>query len=214
MLWIARLLPMVLLLTAASGMNAQQDWIPVTAKMRGTFETIRDGVTVIERKEGVFYRNSDGSVLKYWVSTNGDESQGGPGELFDNKNLLHYSINAKRRMAFQSVRKNPERATPGAFAANLSNSPLGNDSIEGMTCRRVPVIVQWPDGRQERVGEHCVSLEYALTLREESQATQNGVTRHVRIELYDIKLGAEPEPALFDIQRNYTVLRPESPHPK
>lgn len=214
MLLTARLIPVFLLLIAASGSSSPQQWVPVTAKMRGMFETTKDGTTAVEKREGVFFRSADGSMLKYWVSVNGDESRGGSGQLFDNKNLFHYSINFHQRVAYQSRRRNPKRVDPADFSSNLANSSLGNDLVEGMQCRRVPVIVLWPDGRREVIGEHCVSLDYALTLREESRATQNHVTRHVKIELYDIQLGVEPDAKLFDIENSYTVFRPESPPAK
>jgi hypothetical protein len=71
--------------------------------------------------------------------------------------------------------------------------------------------MMWPDGRKERMGEVCVSMEYDLVLHKDNQLTQNGITHHAVTELYDIKLGVEPDPKLFDLQKTTTVYKPQAP---
>jgi len=199
---------MLLLVMGAANLRAQ--WVPVSAKMKQTVETMENGKVVkVEHKEGNFYRTSDGSTLRYWTQIDGDEKLGGSGELSDNKNLFHYSINFKTKQAFQVGPRDQMPVTPDSELT--SRSRLGDDFVEGIRCRRCAVFIGWPDGRREPSGEICESIEYVLTLREDRHATQNGVTRHSVMEMYDIKLGVEPDRKLFDIEKNYTVFRPDKP---
>ena len=53
---------MLLLVMGAANLRAQ--WVPVSAKMKQTVETMENGKVVkVEHKEGNFYRTSDGSTL-------------------------------------------------------------------------------------------------------------------------------------------------------
>lgn len=197
-------------LAGADCVHAQ--WVPVTAKIRETDEILQDGKSIkVDNKEGVFYRTSDGSTLKYWTKVNGDETLGGSGEMTDNKTLSHYTVNVKQNVAFEDG-KLLEKLTPGAsqFAAA---STLGDQVIDGIRCRRVPSFIMWPDGRKERNGEACVSIENDLQLRTDRQHTQNGVTHHGITELYDIQLGVEPDPKLFDLQKT-TIYKRQAPDPQ
>lgn len=206
-------IPLLFVVLFSAGVS-QAQWIPAKAKVTETVETIENGkVTKVERREGYFYRTSDGSTLRYWEKLNGDEPYGGgQGELQDNKNLLFYVLRMKTKEAIQQGNL-PKRLTPDIHREFASASPLGDAFVAGIRCRRRPVEILWPDGRRERVGENCFSIEYALELREEARATQNGVTRHAITELHDIQMGVEPDPALFDVERNYTVFRPQPPKP-
>lgn len=202
----------VLVMTSASVSSAQ--WIPATARITETVETIENGkITKVERREGYFYRNSEGSTLKYWERLNGNELPGAEGWLEDNKNLLSYSIRMTTKEAIQQSDKTREKPLSPAIYRFASASSLGDDFIAGIRCRRRPVVVIWPDGRRERVGENCISLEYALELRGENRVTQHGVTRHTIMELHDVQLGVEPDSKLFDVERTYTVFRQQPPKP-
>jgi hypothetical protein len=195
-------------LAGADCVHAQ--WVPVTAKTRQTNETWQEGKLIkVDHKEGVFYRTSDGSTLRYWTKVNGDEVLGGSGEMTDNNSLSHYSVNVKQKVAFETD-KLLEKLTPGA-SQYAAASTLGDQVIEGIRCRRVPSFMMWPDGRKERMGEVCVSIEYDLELHKDNQLTQNGITHHAVTELYDIKLGVEPDPKLFDLQKTTTVYKPQAP---
>ena len=56
-------------LAAADCVHAQL--VPVTAKTRETNESWQEGKLIkVDHKEGVFYRTSDGSTLKYWTKIN------------------------------------------------------------------------------------------------------------------------------------------------
>src|SRR5260370_33334354 len=96
----------LMLLMMPTLMNAgslQAQWVPVVAKIRMVHQTMVDGKLVrSETKEGDYYRSSDGSVLRYWKTVNGDEQAGGRAELLDNKNLASYQLNYHSKQAFQS----------------------------------------------------------------------------------------------------------------
>ena len=189
--------------------SVRAQFTPVSARIKLTVETSEGGkITKIERKEGYFYRTSDGSTLTRWIRVNGDESLGGSGELRDNKNHADYNINFNSKQAFQLNDEPLQPDTPDDFK-NLAASTLGDDFVEGIKCRRTAVFMQWPDGRRERTGEDCVSIEYALRLREDRKLTQRGITRHATTEMYEIRLGVEPDPKLFDVSSQFQVYRPE-----
>jgi hypothetical protein len=189
------------LIFAGAG-SAQAQWIPVVAQVRETHETWKNGkLEKVDTKEGVFYRASDGSTLKYWLQVNGDESRGGPGEMTDNSSLIHYSLNMRTKSAHEVARL-PERLKPQDAVPTSMSESLGDQVVDTISCRRVPAFVQWPDGRRELIGENCVSIEYALELRTDHKAVQNEVMHHVVYELYNVRTGVEPDPKLFDLQKS------------
>jgi hypothetical protein len=189
------------LIFACAG-SARAQWIPVVAKARETHETWKNSkLEKVDTKEGVFYRASDGSTLRYWVQVNGDESRGGAGEMTDTNNLVHYSLNVRTKDAHE-VDRLQEKLKPGDVVPTSMKESLGDQVVDTFPCRRVPAFVQWPDGRREPIGEDCVSSEYALVLRTDHKATQGGLTHHVVYELYALKAGAEPDPKLFDLQKS------------
>ena len=116
-----------LLFACTSSVRAQ--WVPVVAKVRQTHETWKDGkLDKVERKEGVFYRASDGSTLKYWTQVDGDESRGGAGEMTDNSNLIHYSLNMRTKNAHEIDRFH-EKLKPGDITpASMKPKPGGSGS--------------------------------------------------------------------------------------
>lgn len=197
------------ILAGASSVHAQ--WTPVVAKVRETQEIWKNGkLERVENKEGVFYRASDGSTLKYWTQVNGDDSRGGQGELTDNNRLIHYSLNMRTKTAHE-MGKLLEKLTPNNVSPSSAKESLGDAVYDGIPCRRIPAFVLWPDGRREPIGENCMSIEYALELRTEHKVTQGEITRHVVNELYDVKLGIEPDPKLFDLQKNGVTVYVQQP---
>jgi hypothetical protein len=198
-------------LILSSAYTVQGQWVPVTAKARETVETSKDGkLEKVDRKEGVFFRTSEGSTLRYWTSVNADEKLGGRGEMTDNRGLIQYSVNMKHKY-FYELGKLPKPLTPVVRIT----SPTTNSAdkvIEGLRCHCSPAFVQWPDGRRDRIGENCAAIDYDLEVRTDHTSTQNGLTRHVIAELYDISPGEEPDANLFDLQKNgATVFKQTEP---
>jgi hypothetical protein len=185
-------------------------WVPVVAKVRQTHEIWKDGkFEKVENREGVFYRASDGSTLRYWTQVNGDESRGGGGEINDNNKLIHYSLNMRTKNAHEAG-KLPEKLKPTDVVSSPTKESLGDQVLAGIPCHRVPAFVQWPDGRRDSIGENCISVEYALELRTDHKTVQGGTARHVVNELYDVRLGVEPDPKLFDLRNSgVTVYKQE-----
>ena len=201
----------VLILSSAYAVRAQ--WVPVTAKTRETLETWKDGkLEKVDHKEGVFFRTSDGSTLRYWTSVNGDDKLGGDGEMTDNRTLMQYSVNMRHKY-FYEMGKLPEPLAPLVRTASSVTNPASRDKvIEGLNCHCSPAFIQWQDGRKEQIGENCRATDYDLEVRTDHKVTQNGITRHVVIELYDMSLQAEPDANLFDLQKNgATVLKQKAP---
>jgi hypothetical protein len=182
--------------------TAQSTWLPVTARIRETYEKSENGSkSNVEVKEGYFYRSASGSTLIEWVSINNDNSRGGKAELFDNTTGADFSLNTTAKTGMRMPSPNGTQILSPDYLKGASNSKLGTETIEGIVCYKVTSTLLFPDGRKEPAGDACQSPEYGLTLRMDTFAReQNGSVTHRTIrELYDIKLGAEPEAKLFDI---------------
>ncbi len=201
-------------LLAVAGVGyALGQFIPVTANIRETTTTIAGGKVVLtETREGDYFRSSDGSVLRRWTKVNGDGSQGGVGDLFDNKNLAFYRLNYNSRQASEGRFKPQEPMRPDAYSSSPLKS-LGESFVEGIPCTLVPVLLDGPGIARHRVGQSCVSSKYGLRLREEESIAASDGTRHTVFEMYNIRLNQEPDSRLFDVQGNFAVSKPSVQEP-
>ena len=93
------------------------------------------------------------------------------------------------------------------------NPALAKDNVEGIPCVPEPTQVLQPDGKTNvRIGETCESVEYNLELKHDFTVPQpSGKIVHDQYELYDIHVGTEPDPSIFDLQKHFTIYRPEPP---
>jgi hypothetical protein len=191
--------------------SAQAQFMPVQAKMRQTHEVIEDGkVTKTEVKEGKYFRSSDGSVLKQWLSPDGQQTW--QGSLDDNKEFAYYHLDYKEHTAFRSAGRPAVAVTPGDFASITKD--IGTDSVENLMCRIIPVDKgsEKSGGIQANIGKSCVSVQYDLILwTDVTTPGKNGRAHRLKTELYNVTVGVEPDPALFSVKTNFKVYA-EQPH--
>lgn len=202
-------------LLGATDLDAQ--FVPVIAKMRFSKEDIVEG-KVVDRmtKEGNYYRASDGSVLKRWTSVNGDENLGeiATGSLFDNKNVVSYGLNFKNRIAYLDAPPEGTKPVRPQVLEGEAAKGLGEDSVHGIACTLFPVRIAPRDRAAFSAGRACTSVKYDLELRQDlTYPSSSGRTIHTIFELYEVQLGMEPDPKLFDVRANFTVYVPESRKP-
>ncbi len=198
-------------------LSTSAQFMPVIAKMRQTAETTRQGQVVkTEIKEGEFYRSSDGSVVRRWskITVNGTEKDAGlsQGDFWDNRTATSYRLDyANRRAYFASKHDTPVSPTMSPKNLKAAESQPEED-IQGIRCRVQPAKFL-PAGKPlaEAVIAGCswMSVENVLLVKDDlTYPSTNGDTIHMTFELYDIHLGSEPDRNLFDVEKNFQVLRP------
>jgi hypothetical protein len=188
--------------------------MPVTAKNRITDEIVQNGKVIGgHTREGVWFRNSAGSVLDQWTTIDGKPAVGqmARARLADNEQGTHYELDYTEQRAY--IDSVPKTTITGNGRTRAQNA-LGQGSVQGIACTWFPVYQVGSDGVSHLVGRHCFSEQYELDLKEDSTLTfpvkgQPALIRHLVIEKYDIQVGQEPDPKLFDIKTNFTVSRPD-----
>jgi hypothetical protein len=182
-------------------------WIPVTARVRDTFvATVNGKVLGVEKKEGFFHRSSNGSTLYVWLDVWGGTMKPAVGQLIDNQKHLMYNLDYVRLEARQIRQIGPK---PLSDPSNVKDFGMGQEYIEGIRCVVTPIYFMTKD---QVIGKTCYASQYGLALREDATWTYKGQTNHHTSDMYDIKLGTEPDSSLFNLER-YTVYRPSQPNP-
>jgi hypothetical protein len=186
---------------------AVAQWTPVTSRIRETTETLRSGNAVEKQvKEGMYLRLDDGSTLVRWTSVNGVEKPG-TGNLHNNSTLHSYVLDYGAKIARQSRFDLPKPLSPDLYAQSTS---LGEDKVAGLPCKLIPVDYQYMDDPVRHIGQACVSVKYGLLLKQETKVNSRdgAATTHVLTEMYDVRLGAEPDPKEFDVDGTFEVSKP------
>lgn len=202
----------VLIPLAASDLHAQT--VPVTAKWRDTAQVIINGkVTETHVREGVFYRTSDGRELRRSVSFDGKPlyGQAARAVLFDSVHKTNYVIDYKKGEAFEPrMLSSPFDSSHLKDLPSTVPFPSGESSVEGYPCTLHPDYLVIPAGRL-LIGSNCRSKEYDLVLkRDVTRPSQKslGEAVHEVTEFYDIQIGVEPDPKLFDLNSFKIVPAP------
>lgn len=188
--------------TLAAPGAARAQSIPLTAKVRSTGQIIANGKIVATHvKESLFYRTSDGSELRRPLTDDGKPSTGkrARASLFDKVHGINYVIDYETGEAFELV--TPGNPNPPSSEGAAAPNKTGESSVEGHPCTWIPVNLVRPSGTT-RVGSNCVSKEYDLVLKTDitiPSANQPGKSAHQVTQLYDIRMGVEPDPKLFDL---------------
>lgn len=197
-------------------MPAYAQFMPLVAKMRQTMDRFdaATGAKAHFTSEGEFYRSSDGSILMRWTSRNGDEAAGRAmrGTLWDNRTGIGYSLDFVNKRAVFRAKENP--TTPETGSSGTEGLP--EETIGGVTCKVEPVeLIDPSKGQTENgtpVGKACFSADYDLTVKKDitTHSTDGKTVVHSVFELYDIHVGQEPDPSLFDLNKNFLVLKPQN----
>ena len=189
--------------------------MPVTAKERITDEIVQNGKVIGgHTREGVWFRNSAGSILDQWMTIDGKAAVGqmARARLFDNEPGIHYELDYTEHQAYTDSVPPPKTTITGSSRTRAQNA-LGQGSVQGIACTWFPTYQVGSDGVSRLAGRHCFSEEYELDLKEDATFTYSikGQTQiqHMITEKYDIHVGQEPDPKLFDIKANFTVSTPD-----
>ncbi len=200
-------------LTLLAGNDVYAQFVPLEAKIRETHETLSSGKVVkSEVKEGSFYRASDGSTLTQWQTVNGEKSSAA--NLFDNKGQATYQIDYQQRRALKLGNGADGPMKPGGYQTITKD--IGTSSVEGVACRLLPVKMTNPATHAlADIGKSCVSPEYDLLLWWDVTTGSGGNgTFHSKWEIYDLKLGAEPDPKLFSTTGMTIIGPPQKSSPQ
>ncbi|MGH9683844.1 MAG: hypothetical protein ACRD4S_09580 [Candidatus Acidiferrales bacterium] len=188
--------------------------IPITAKMHQTDDLLRYGKTVKTHvREVIFLRSSSGSELRQTVQYDGKTPpyKMGLASLWDNDEHLLYTVDYKSRNAY--IQRLPSMPVSESSNNRQTAQTLGDTQVAGFDCKLYPVSHRSPTGVETVVGTRCHSEQYNLDLRiEYTMPTQSadGTIEHMVLEMYDIEVGTEPDPKMFNLQHNFTIYKPES----
>jgi len=178
--------------------------MPLTAKFRSTGQIIVNGKVVETHvRMGLFCRASDGSTLRRPVSFDGKPLKGGMARatLFDKAHGTNYVIDYEKREALQQLTPPFIGLVPSAPPRSAASVSSGESSVEGYACTLRPVYAVKPAGTI-LMGTNCVSEQYDLILKTDVTRPSDlvkGKAAHETTELYDIQIGVEPDPKLFDL---------------
>ena len=207
----------------ASPLNGQ--WTPLEARTRTTIVEVQDDgeEQVVQRREGILSRNSLGVELRAEGRVvDGQESSLEAGTLLDRATGNVYRLLYGRKQAYLSQRGAgpvlpPEKTAEYFRRANELS--LGQQAIGGVGCHEFRVMsmtTEAPDPRNwERVGTVCRSVEYDLPVKRvsDSRDEHGHLTRTIE-ELYDIRIGVEPDveiPDGFQVIDDVTQIPPTNP---
>lgn len=175
------------------------DLQPVVARQRSLWLRVNsDGSeTVLQRTEGLYWRNARGD----WLSRLGDRGayhEAATGKTYE----LSFASKTARLRDVVTAR---EKLAPPL--EEVRSHALSEEVIEGLRVFCMPVI----DGRTGEVsGRGCRSFEHDLHVRVESTVEMNGV-KHKRVqEMYEIRLGQEPEEPVR-MPPDFTILGGAAP---
>jgi hypothetical protein len=192
------------LMACGSAVVAQE--VPLIAKVREKSTVTVEGKVEREVKEGHFYRSSNGSTLYIWLDVKGKTMKPTFGQLIDNSNLALYNLDYGRMEAVEK-HKLPKPAVIASKA--VKDFGLGEDVIEGVACKNVP-IYGVSGNRKELTGVAC-TIEPGIALRSKSKFEHMGHIYEEESEMYDIRIGEEPDPELFKIEKKFKVFKPSLP---
>ena len=200
----------VLFAVMASTSVAQ--FTPVVSRVKQTDETLNDGKVIKSvQREAMYYRKTDGSYVFQWVSMlkDGETQQEYTGAFWDNKTGTSYRLDYQNKKAFVED-KGKLPIQPSSSNADATEKGYPQDSVHGITCRVHPVKMHTQSG-DISAGQVCVSNEHHLLLRQElAYPTGNNQSTHTLIEFYDVQLGAEPDPKVFEVSRSFTIFEPSA----
>lgn len=178
--------------------------MPLVARFRSTGEIMVNGKVVETHvKEGFFYRASNGSELRQSMTLDGKPLKGAMARahLFDKAHGTNYLVDYDGKEAFQESVPSFSALIPATPPRSATKVPSGESSVEGYTCTLHPIYAVKPAGTS-LIGTNCVSEQYDVILKTDvtrPSALVKGKAAHQITELYNIQMGVEPDPKLFDL---------------
>lgn len=185
-------------------------WVPVTGKVKQTKEVFGANGVLLERqnlKAGNYFRAANGSTLRQWTEVNGTPTKNVIGEMLDNRSGTNYRVEYLEKRAIIQFTGQPLSSD---MYAEQGRNATGQDIVAGVNCSVVPAKDE-QSGRE--VGSFCIALDYGLALRVEAKGqSPDGTKTRFLTELYDLQIGATPDPKLFDLTQFATMkMAPAKP---
>ncbi|HLV94975.1 MAG TPA: hypothetical protein VKS44_07270 [Candidatus Acidoferrales bacterium] len=134
------------------------------------------------------------------------------GSLWDNTTGTAYSLDFVNKRATFHAKEAP--TSPDTSAKGTEGLP--RETIGGVECTVEPVeLIDPAKGQTENgtlAGKACFSTDYDLMVKKDITSHSNDGKRvvHSIFELYDIHIGEEPAPSLFQVNKNFLVLEPQN----
>jgi hypothetical protein len=203
------LIALLLFVSAASTALAQ--FTPVVSKVRQTQETLVGGKVVKSvQREALYYRQSDGSYIFKWVSQtkDGESLPESTGAFWDNKTASAYRLDYQNKRAVLEARHKLPMQPNTSIATIEMDKKFPEELVHGIPCRVHPLSIHMPSGNDVPAGQMCISRKNNLTLKKEETYSVGNDTFHLLMEYYDIQLGVEPDPKLFDFSHSFNVFEP------
>lgn len=170
-----------------------------------TEDVIANGKVIASHiRDGIYYRASDGSIFNQFKTLDGNPTVGQQAWApLRDSNGVNYQLDYVQHRAYY-VAPRPQFTPPSRTNAQKTQS-----SVEGIPCTIQPVYLV-SGGSQTLIGHACLSEKYELSLKMEfTMPLKVGQSVHEVTELYNIQLGQEPDPRLFDLH-NFTIYRPDA----
>jgi hypothetical protein len=134
------------------------------------------------------------------------------GSLWDNTTGTAYSLDFVNKRATFRAKEAP--TSPETSAKGTEELP--EETLDGVECKVEPVeLIDPAKGQTENgtpAGKACFSTDYDLMVKKNitSRSNDGKTVVHSVFELYDIHIGEEPDRSLFELNKNFLVLKPQN----
>jgi hypothetical protein len=184
---------------------SEAQWVPIMAKKKVLSYVLQlDGTwTLAGEKREAYYRSSSGSTLeRRYPIVNGKKEGEGEGLFTDQTTGKIYMLkhDGKKAVLLQTLPL-PLLPRHESFTPDPSWY-VGKQTINGLECIGTKI--------KGANGVSWYSRDLDLTVKTDFTGQSEG--GRVVSELYDIQVGVEPDPSLFAIPKDFTVLIQQDQH--
>lgn len=132
------------------------------------------------------------------------------GAFWDNNTASAYRLDYQNKRAVLEARHELPMQPNTSIATIEMDKKFPQELLYGIPCRVHPLRIHMPSGNDVPAGQMCISRENNLTLKKEETYSVGNDTFQLLMEYYDIQLGVEPDPKLFDFgfAHSFTVFEP------
>lgn len=191
--------------------GASGTWTPVVADRRVTEVRIDSNgdETVLRSHGGEFLRSADGKQL----TTEGRSQPDGSFDL-TRATLMDFQQGSRVELLYGN-KQIIERDGAQRQQARLTNEiktraevkAIRKESVNGVFCYGFPMAKGGSAASDSAVtGIGWRSLEYDLPVKTVVEITSNGHTVRIVNELYNIRVGQEPDPARFEVPADFRAI--------
>lgn len=191
--------------------GADGTWTPVVADRRVTEVRIDSNgdETLLRSHGGEFLRSTDGKQL----TTEGKSQPDGSFDL-SRATLLDFQQGSRVELLYgnkQIIERDGSQRQQARFTNEMKTraegKAVGKKSVNGVSCYGFPVTGGGSGASDSAVtGVGWRSMEYDLPVKTVVEITSAGETVRIVNELYNIRVGQEPDPARFEVPADFRVV--------